>query len=139
MAEESGFRAEGGALVVGPGCVQRWRGQRMSPGHTPLSVAVNVSPRQLGDPNLASLVRSVLEETSLDPHSLILEVTESLVVDEGSGALFQLEALKALGVRIAIDDFATAYSSLSRLHRLPVSRLKIDQSFVARLMNSDQP
>ena len=138
MAEENGFITELGAFVLRTACMQTRRWQRMYPGHTPLSVAVNVSPRQLGDPNLASLVRSVLEETSLDPHSLILEVTESLVVDEGSGALMQLEALKALGVRIAIDDFGTGYSSLSRLHRLPVSRLKIDQSFVARLMNSDQ-
>src|SRR5258708_4528792 len=138
MAEENGFITELGAVVLRTACTQTVRWQRLYPGHTHVAVAVNVSPRQLSDPDLANLVASVLAETSLNPRSLILEVTESLVVGEGSGALEQLEALKALGIRIAIDDFGTGYSSLSRLHRLPGSRLKIDQSFVARLVKSGQ-
>jgi EAL domain-containing protein (putative c-di-GMP-specific phosphodiesterase class I) len=138
VAEENGFITELGAFVLRAACLQTRRWQRLYPDQPRLSVAVNVSPRQLSDPGHAELVASVLEETSLDPHNLILEVTESLIVREGSGALEQLRELYALGVRIAIDDFGTGYSSLSRLHRLPVSRLKIDQSFVAGLEKSDE-
>jgi EAL domain-containing protein (putative c-di-GMP-specific phosphodiesterase class I) len=138
VAEENGFITELGAFVLRAACLQTRRWQRLYPEHPRLSVAVNVSPRQLSDPGHAELVASVLEETSLDPHNLTLEVTESLIVKEGSGALEQLRELYALGVRIAIDDFGTGYSSLSRLHRLPVSRLKIDQSFVAGLDKSDE-
>jgi diguanylate cyclase len=97
-----------------------------------LYASVNLSPRQLQEPGLVDDVRAVLERTGLPANRLILEVTESAVVDQ-EVAVPSLQALRAGGSRIAIDDFGTGYSSLHYLTRLPVDVLKIDRSFVAEL------
>jgi EAL domain-containing protein (putative c-di-GMP-specific phosphodiesterase class I) len=95
---------------------------------------VNLSPRQLQAPGLASEVAAVLEETGLPPEGLGLEITESVLMEYGAAAaIAALGELKALGVRLALDDFGTGYSSLAYLKRLPVDLLKIDRSFVAGL------
>jgi EAL domain-containing protein (putative c-di-GMP-specific phosphodiesterase class I) len=91
---------------------------------------VNVSARQFRDESLCSTVAAELSAASLNPASLILEITESVVMEDSEASLHRLGELKGLGVRLAIDDFGTGYSSLSYLRRLPVDIIKIDKSFV---------
>jgi diguanylate cyclase (GGDEF)-like protein len=126
QAEETGAIVEIGAWVLETACAQLVHWQRSSPG---LSVSVNLSGRQLQDPSLVGDVRRVLERTGIAPASLVLEMTETvLVADPASEST--LARLKALGVRLAIDDFGTGYSSISYLRRFPVDILKIDREFI---------
>ena len=98
-----------------------------------LVVSVNLSPRQLTSPDLVGTVDRILRRYDWPPRDLVLEVTESVLVDDAEAALEILDQLKALGVRLAIDDFGTGFSSLSYLHRFPVDIVKIDRSFVTPL------
>ena len=136
LAEESGLILSIGAWALRQACqqAQTWR-RAYDPG---LSMAVNVSARQLQDPDLVAGVATVLRETGLDPSGLVLEITESATVSDTEGAIARLEELKAIGVDLAIDDFGTGYSSLSYLRRFPVDQLKVDRSFVNGLMTSSQ-
>jgi EAL domain-containing protein (putative c-di-GMP-specific phosphodiesterase class I) len=93
-------------------------------------MAVNLSMRQLADPNLVADVRRVLARTGLDPSLLTLEITESVLVHDVDEVLVRLHSLKDLGVRLAIDDFGTGYSALAVLRRFPVDVVKIDKSFI---------
>jgi EAL domain-containing protein (putative c-di-GMP-specific phosphodiesterase class I) len=102
-------------------------------GLPPVRVAVNLSPRQLSDPELVDAVRNVLADTGLKPDLLELEVTESSVMHNVERALEVLSALKKMGVRLAIDDFGTGYSSLAQLKRFPIDTLKVDRSFIREL------
>jgi EAL domain-containing protein (putative c-di-GMP-specific phosphodiesterase class I) len=133
LAEDTGMIRAIGRLVLREACASMalWRNQGM-----PLSLAVNISPCQLESPDLVEDVRQVLEETGLDPASLILEITESLVMREVTVVIERLQALKEIGVRLAIDDFGTGYSSLSYLQQFPIDILKIDQSFVLGMQDS---
>jgi diguanylate cyclase (GGDEF)-like protein/PAS domain S-box-containing protein len=133
IAEETGLIRSIGRWVLHEACRQlaRWRSEL--PQAAGLSMSVNVSARQLQDASIVEDVESVLRETGLDPGSLILELTESAVVENLEGAAATLQKLKWLSVQLAMDDFGTGYSSLSSLSRLPLDILKIDQSFVARL------
>jgi diguanylate cyclase (GGDEF)-like protein/PAS domain S-box-containing protein len=96
----------------------------------PLSVHVNISPRQLHDPTLVAHVEQVLFETGLAPNLLVLEVTEGVLLDDAA-AVQRLHQLRALGLRVAIDDFGTGYTSIHYLQQLPTDILKIDRSFVS--------
>ncbi len=96
----------------------------------PTLMHVNLSPQQLRDPTLVDMVAATLDETGLDPTLLVLEVTESTLLDDRS-AIQRLHELKALGLQIAIDDFGTGYTSISYLQQLPIDILKIDRSFVS--------
>jgi EAL domain-containing protein (putative c-di-GMP-specific phosphodiesterase class I) len=118
-----------GEWVLREACRQtaRWNERRTG---RPLSVSVNLSAVQLDQGDLPALVESVLAESGLPAGCLVIELTESLVVDHRPGTLRQLERLKDLGVRLAIDDFGTGYSSLAYLRRFPVDIIKIDKSFV---------
>jgi diguanylate cyclase (GGDEF)-like protein len=129
VAEETGMVLELGRQVLLEACRQAvdWAGDPRVPG---LRVRVNVSAQQLAEPTFFDDVRSVLELTRLAPHRLTLELTESVLVRDVDDAAATLQALTDLGIRIAIDDFGTAYSSLSYLATLPVTTLKIDKSFV---------
>ena len=98
-----------------------------------LSVAVNVSARQLLEPGFVDAVRSVVWSSGVNPQQVMLELTESLLVEDGDAAIAALWQLRGLGVRLAIDDFGTGYSSLARLGELPIDEMKIDKSFVDRL------
>jgi EAL domain-containing protein (putative c-di-GMP-specific phosphodiesterase class I) len=98
-----------------------------------LRVAVNVSSQQLQSGDLVEEVKAALAASGLHPGSLVLEMTESVVMQDTEATFAKLNLLKSLGVRIAIDDFGTGYSSLSYLHRFPLDILKIDRSFVTRL------
>ncbi len=94
------------------------------------TMSVNVSPRQLADPNLPAVVNEALARSGVDPSLLWIEITESVMISEPELALSTLQKMKALGVRVALDDFGTGYSSLSLLQRFPLQRIKIDRAFV---------
>jgi len=128
LAEEFGHIKGIGEFVLGQACAAaaRWRS-----GEHPLPfVAVNVSTMQLDDPAFPATVARILAETGLEPSRLEIEITESVIMKDPDLAIRRLEALRDLGVSIAVDDFGTGYSSLGMLSRLPVTRLKIDRSFV---------
>ena len=132
LAEDTGLIVPIGAHVLREACRQtaEWRS---TPGLGDLAVSVNLSPRQLSEPDLLDDVRDALEASGLPPGALVLEITESLLVSDVAQASTRLDSLKALGVRLAVDDFDTGYSSLSYLSRLPVDILKVDKSIVAGL------
>ncbi len=94
------------------------------------TMSVNVSPRQLTDPNLPSIIAEAISRSGVRPDQLWVEITESLMIADPERALYDLQRIRNLGVRIALDDFGTGYSSLSLLQRFPLQRLKIDRSFV---------
>ena len=126
LAEATGLVVELGEWVLRTACtaVAAWPGN--------LSVGVNLAPGQLAVPGFGVVLRSVLADTGLAPGRLVLEVTESALVDD-DGALATLRGLHRLGVRLALDDFGTGYSSLTYLKRFPVDAIKVDRSFVAGL------
>lgn len=127
LAEESGLIVLIGEWILRQACAQA---QQWLAAGFPTRVAVNVSPRQFHDGDLANLVAAVLQECRLPAHLLELELTESILMQNIEQTLAILDRLHAMGVKIAIDDFGTGYSSLSYLKRLPIDVLKIDQSFV---------
>jgi diguanylate cyclase (GGDEF)-like protein len=131
LTEETGLIVPLGAWVLREACRQ-WKVWEESGTPAP-RIAVNLSTRQLGQPDLVEVVADVLEETGMDPAQLSLEITESTVLEDTESALGTLEALKRQGVRISLDDFGTGYSSLALLKRLPVDELKVDRSFVMGL------
>jgi EAL domain-containing protein (putative c-di-GMP-specific phosphodiesterase class I) len=98
-----------------------------------VSVAVNLSARNVQDPRCADDVLELLAESGLPPEHLVVEITESAVLGDARTALQVLTALRAAGVRVALDDFGTGYSSLTQLKDLPVDEIKIDRSFVSRI------
>jgi EAL domain-containing protein (putative c-di-GMP-specific phosphodiesterase class I) len=102
-------------------------------GKVPGTVAVNLSPVQLGRDNLAETIHAILLETGLSPQRLEIEITESTLMSDQTHSLHILRKLKALGIGIAMDDFGTGYSSLATLHAFPFDKIKLDQSFVRRL------
>ncbi len=130
-AEDSGQIVALGEWVLHEACHQQQAWSRSC--RRALTMAVNVSMRQLKDPDFVSMLRGVLKETSIDPSLLELEVTESLMMDDGSRLVGVLQEVRQLGVRVSIDDFGTGYSSLSQLQRLPMDRLKIDRAFITGL------
>ncbi len=131
IAEESGLIGAIDAWVLEQACRQMVAWQQS--GLAMRFIAVNVSSRLFSRGELDRQVAEVLQATGLAPQCLELEVTESAVMDNPDAALALLERLRGLGVRLAIDDFGTGYSSLARLKRLPVDKLKLDQSFVRGL------
>ena len=133
VAEESGLIDQLGAWVLEEACA--FAATLHDAGHR-LRLAVNLSPRQLRDPLLPSVVARALERARLTPAALLLEITEALVLSDGDDAVARLDALRRLGVRIAIDDFGTGYSSLSYLPRLPIDVLKVDSSFVGGITSN---
>ncbi|GAA2693178.1 putative bifunctional diguanylate cyclase/phosphodiesterase [Actinoplanes palleronii] len=125
--------AERSATIIGIGLwVLEQALRQMMVFDDPFHVSVNVSPRQLREPTIVHDILAVLGRVGADPRRLVLEVTESALVDE-AGEIAALRALREHGIRIAIDDFGTGYSSLQYLTRLPVDILKIDRSFVAEM------
>ncbi|MEO7836695.1 MAG: EAL domain-containing protein [Acidimicrobiales bacterium] len=129
IAEETGLIVPLGAWVLRT-AVEQASAWRRLPGHPTLQMAVNLSGCQIEHPDIVELVSSALGESGLAPHCLELEITESVLMKDAAAAVKILEALKALGVRLSVDDFGTGFSSLSYLKRFPVDVLKIDKSFV---------
>jgi diguanylate cyclase (GGDEF)-like protein/PAS domain S-box-containing protein len=135
LLEETGLIVPVGEWVLRAACEQLaiWH-QR---GWTDLRVSVNLSGRQFDSPDLAGFIGRLLKEMSLPPASLELEITESTFMRHGAATESLLEALEALGVRLAVDDFGTGYSSLSYLRRLSIDTLKVDRSFVLDIPADD--
>lgn len=138
VAEETGSIVPIGQWVLLQACLQmkRWQ-ERHSLGNS-LSISVNLSGRQFAHANLLEQITEILDATGLSPHSLKLEITESIVMDNVESTAGTLKKLQALGVELSIDDFGTGYSSLSYLHRLPIDTLKIDRSFVSRVGENNE-
>ena len=133
VAEETGLIVPIGEWVLNEACAQVRRWQIDSPSHRSLSLSVNLSARQVAQPDLLNRIKGALEISKLNPHCLKLEITESVVMENAEAAAQMFKQLRSLGVQLSIDDFGTGYSSLSYLHRFPLNYLKIDRSFVTRM------
>ncbi|MEI7593597.1 MAG: EAL domain-containing protein [Actinomycetes bacterium] len=129
FAEESGVIVELGAWVLMEACRQAGEWQRSRP-ESPIMMRVNLSARQLSQPNLVAMVVAAMAAGGIEPDSLCLEITETALMADPVAGIEMLQALRALGVGLAIDDFGTGHSSLSNLKRFPVDVLKIDRAFV---------
>ncbi len=138
QAEEMGLIIPIGQWVLREACDQARRWQERFPTYPPMTISVNISGKQLAQPNSIEQVKGVLEETGLDPHNLILEITESVLMKDEETTIDILRQLRGLGVRLSIDDFGTGYSSLSYLNRFSVNALKIDRSFVSRMADNNE-
>jgi diguanylate cyclase (GGDEF)-like protein len=135
-AEDSGAISDIGKWVLNEACRQAAQWQSMtSPG---FSVAVNLSAKQLSDPDLVTMVAETIDRHRIDPNMIALELTESALMNDPEKATAVLRKLSDLGVWISIDDFGTGYSSLAYLQRFPVDVLKIDRSFIARILDTPQ-
>jgi diguanylate cyclase (GGDEF)-like protein/PAS domain S-box-containing protein len=138
LAEETGHIVPLGSWVLGQAVADLVQWIRRNPHHAALYVSVNVSARQFRDPGFVDGVRRVLAESGLAPSSLILELTESVLLRRDSRIHSDLSELKEIGVKLVLDDFGTGYSSLSYLRELPIDGLKIDKSFVDGIAISAQ-
>lgn len=137
LAEEAGFIVELGRWALQTACMQlaRWAER---PQLERLRVAVNVSLRQVLDPDFVPLVLDVLRKSGANPHRLKLEITESTMMEKVDDTIAKMVALKTYGVGFSLDDFGTGYSSLSHLKRLPLEQLKIDRSFVNDVLTDEK-
>jgi EAL domain-containing protein (putative c-di-GMP-specific phosphodiesterase class I) len=133
VAEETGLIIPIGQWVLREACEQLRAWQEQFPSDPPLSISVNLSGKQLSQPDLIDRISKILDETGLAPESLKIEITESAIIENIDAAATTLKRIKALGIRLSLDDFGTGYSSLSYLHRFPIDTLKIDRSFVSRI------
>jgi EAL domain-containing protein (putative c-di-GMP-specific phosphodiesterase class I) len=136
-AEASGQIVPIGRFVLRQACRQAVAWQARFPAW-PLRMSVNVSARQLQEPDVAEDIKRVVDECGMDPRLLVLEITETVLVKDVEAMAAKLRALTACGLRVAVDDFGTGYSSLSYLHRLPLDALKIDRSFVSQMVRGDR-
>ena len=139
IAEETGLILALGAWVFREACqqMQIWQVQFKEIAHWKISI--NISSKQLAQPNFVEQVKQVLQETKLDPSSLKLEITESSLVENTAATIAIFKELKALGIQFSLDDFGTGYSSLSYLHQFPFDTIKIDRSFISNVdSNNDK-
>jgi diguanylate cyclase (GGDEF)-like protein/PAS domain S-box-containing protein len=138
MAEETGLIVPMGRWVLNEACRRAREWQERYPRNAQLTIAVNISARQLRYPQLVGEVEDALRKSALDPGSLTLDITESVLVEDEGSSAGTLQRLKELGVRLAIDDFGVGYSWLSYLRYLPVDQLKLDRVLVGNLDTDDK-
>ncbi len=138
LAEETGLILPLGLVVLDEACRQLSEWQRSSALRRNLVMSVNLSGKQLMQPDLLEEIETLLRRYELNPRHLKLEITESVVMENPELAAITLGKLRNLGVRVSIDDFGTGYSSLSYLNRFPVDILKIDRSFIAKMTQTDE-
>jgi diguanylate cyclase (GGDEF)-like protein/PAS domain S-box-containing protein len=138
VAEETGLIIQIGEWVLRESCQQMQKWHTLFPTDPPMFISVNLSGKQFTQPDLIKDVATILEETGLNPRSLKLEITESVVMENIETATEMLKQLRSLGVKLSIDDFGTGYSSLSYLHRFPIDTLKIDRSFVTQMSDNNE-
>ena len=136
LAEETGLIVPIGRWVLSEACAQNMAWQRR--GLRPVTMAVNLSPRQFADAHLLHDVDEALLASGMSPVLLQLEVTESMVMRNVSRAIKVLDAIQSRGIRLAIDDFGTGYSSMSLMKQFPIDTIKIDRSFVRDLPNDSE-
>lgn len=134
IAEETGLITTLGERVLDEALASLARWQHSHPDDPPATMAVNLSARQAQRADMPDLVRAALHKHHLDPTDLILELTESVLLESGASTLRQIAELHELGVNITIDDFGTGYASLRYLVDLPVSSVKVDRSFTATMI-----
>jgi PAS domain S-box-containing protein len=133
VADETGIILPLNRQLLYDACRQLRAWQALFPSDPPLTLNVNITPKQFAQPELASQIGKTLQETGLDPRCVNLEITETIAMADAERSAVVLSELKALGVRLDIDDFGTGYSSLSRLQGFPVDTLKIDRAFISRI------
>jgi EAL domain-containing protein (putative c-di-GMP-specific phosphodiesterase class I) len=133
VAEQSGLIVALGEWVLRAACREAAGWQSLRPDGPMLTVSVNLAPRQVGDPELVGVVTAALEDSGLDPALLLLEITETALLEDAERPNENLRRLRELGIAIHLDDFGTGYSSLGLLKRLRPAGLKIDRSFVGGL------
>src|SRR5205807_1591955 len=136
LAEKTGLIVPIGRWVLKEACAQNMAWQRR--GLLPVTIAVNLSPRQFADANLLHDVDEALIASGMSPVLLQLEVTESMVMRNVSRAIKVLDAIQSRGIRLAIDDFGTGYSSMSLMKQFPIDTIKIDRSFVRDLADDTE-
>jgi diguanylate cyclase (GGDEF)-like protein len=132
VAEQTGMIVPLTLWVVRQACMQL-REWDATPATRGLAAAINISGRLVLEPGIGSAIARELYHAGIDPHRVVLEITESLLMEDRPQAVQTLCQLRALGMRLSVDDFGTGYSSLSRLNTLPIDEVKIDQSFIAQL------
>jgi diguanylate cyclase (GGDEF)-like protein len=132
LAEETGVIVPLGIWVLGEACRQAALWQRQYPFERPLTMSVNISPRQLMQPGIVDAIGQMMRKHSLAHGTLALEITESALAEDAATAMKVIKELKMLPVQLLLDDFGTGYSSLGHLHRFPVDTVKIDRSFLAK-------
>ena len=133
VAEESRLIVPIGRWVIEQACRQAAAWQQLHPDSAPISVAINLSGRQIADPDLLSHIEGSVRANRIDPSSLWLELTETTLIDDTAFVERTLESLEHLGVRLVLDDFGVGFSSLGYLKRLPLSMIKLDRTFVENL------
>ncbi len=133
IAEETGLILQIDRWVLKQACLQMRRWHEALPVTRRMKISVNLSCKQFMQPTIVEQVLETLQETGLDPASLKLEITESVMMERGDYVMRVLEQLSGAGIELSLDDFGTGYSSLSYIHRFPVTALKIDQSFIKRI------
>ncbi len=133
VAEDTGLILNLGIWVLREACRTMRQWHLEFPRQRPLTISVNISARQFAQPDLIQQVRQIIHETGIDPHTVRLEITESVTMGDAQRTVNVLSQLRDLGVRFSIDDFGTGYSSLSYLHRFSLDVLKIDRSFILRM------
>ena len=137
LAEETGMIAPMGLSILQQACRQAalWQAEYDRPD---LTMSVNLSGKQFKQPNLIDDIENILRTSGLEPRSLKVEITETMVIDNIASAIVMLKKLRRLGIQISIDDFGTGYSSLSYLHRFPFHILKIDRCFISRMLKNKE-
>jgi len=138
LAEETSFIVPIGAWALRQACIEACNWHKFFGNATPLTVGVNISSRQLSQPDFPRLVKQILDETGLDGEYLRLELTERVAMDSPELTAPVLSELQDLGVRLSINDFGTGYSSLKYLHRFSVDTLKIDQYFIDKMQHDQR-
>lgn len=136
LAEETGLIIAIGRFILREAC--RQAAEWANAGDPRIRLSVNVSPSQLEHGSVSQDVRAALRLSGLDPSTLVIEITESTLIDNNLSALRELRQLRKLGVHLALDDFGTGYSSLGRLRHLPFDMVKIDRSFVSRITREQE-
>ena len=136
VAEEIGLIIPMNRQLLREACQHLRSWQSEFPSSPPLTMSVNITSREFAQPDLATEIRKLLEQTGVDPGCLQLEITETIAMGDAEKSGHVLAQLKATGIGLSIDDFGTGYSSLSRLRRIPVDTLKIDRAFISH-MDSD--
>jgi diguanylate cyclase (GGDEF)-like protein len=133
LAEEQGLIYQIGSWILREACSQLKVIQERYPAQPPLSMSINISGKQFSQQDFVGMLSGIIADTGIDPRTMILEITESMIMENVDAAVETMKRLRAMGVQLHIDDFGTGHSSLSYLQLFPVSALKIDRSFISKL------
>ena len=133
VSEETGLIVPITLWILRTSCKQMVEWQRKNPANKNLIISVNLSGKHFAQKDLVDQIKTILDETEMNPAHLKLELTESAVMENAENVISMMKQIRDLGVQLSIDDFGTGYSSLSYLHRFPINTLKVDRSFVSAM------